>query len=155
MGRDRRWDYLYDRTARPVKAYVQGRAAEHLAEELGDWPPRSIEWASDEERDRHALALSARPPKRVVTFALRVAQLNLLREFDAVEELVRSEGSSHWQNPSDHAVGRFVARYAAETCLALKEEAPGLHLTRADLVEILGEASRRFSARVQPRRAPQ
>lgn len=145
MGRNRRWDHLYDQTTQPVKRYVQARVAEHLTEELRAWPPGSIEWVSDEERERHAPLLSVGPPDRAVAFALRVARLDLLREFDAAEELIRGEGSSHWQSPSEQAAGRFVARYVVEACLALKEEAPGLHLSRTDLAEIIEETSRQFS----------
>jgi len=142
--RDRRYDFLYEREKQPVKTYVLERFAEHLAEELSRWPPPFVEWVSDELRRRYAVGLTARPRAQALGFALRVAELDLAREFEAVDRLMESEAAMHWQTEAEAASGHLLVRFLTEKALSLKEYADGVPLTRADLVAMLRDVERRL-----------
>jgi len=141
--RDRRWDYLYDRQKQPVKALILEKFAEHLAVELGSWPPPFVEWGSDELRARFASSLAERPRDDVLRFALELARLDLAREYEAYEHRLVSERASRWITPEEVAAGQLLVLLFTEQCLELKEHAPGAHLSRADLVRALELVERR------------
>jgi Ser/Thr protein kinase RdoA (MazF antagonist) len=142
--RDRRYDFLYEREKQPVKGYVLERFAEHLASELSRWPPPFVEWVSDELRRRYAVGLSERPREPVLRFALRVARLDLAREFEAVDQLMAGEAAAHWQTEAEAAAGHLLVRFLTEKALSLKEYAEGVPLSRADLIAMLDDVERRL-----------
>jgi len=141
--RDRRWDFLYDRQKQPVKAYVLERFAEELARELTAWPPPFVEWVSDELRRRWAAGAAERPRDEIVRFALEIARLDLLREFDEIDRRLRDEGH-HLRTPAEEASVHLLVRLVTEKCLGLKEHAAGARIRREDLAEMLGAVERRL-----------
>jgi hypothetical protein len=132
MPRDRRWDFLYDRQKQPVKAYVLERFAEELARELSAWPPPFVEWVNEELRARYAAGAAERPREDVLRFALELARLDLLREYEAIERRLDRE-AHRLQTPAEAAALHLLVALVTERCLALKEHAEGAHLTRQDL----------------------
>jgi hypothetical protein len=141
--RDRRWDFLYDRQRQPVKAYVLERFAEELAAELAGWPPPFVEWVSDELRARWSAGAAERPRDDVVRFALEIARLDLLRQFDEVERRLRAEGH-RLRSPVEEAALHLLVRLLTEKCLGLKEHADKLRLSREDLAACLLDVERRL-----------
>ncbi len=141
--RDRRWDFLYDRQRQPVKAYVLARFAGELATELGAWPPPFLDWVSEELRARYAAGAAEKPRDDVVRFALEVARLDLLREWDAVERRLAAE-AHRLQAPAEEAALHLLVRLLTERCLGLKEHASSMHLSREDLAGALADVERRL-----------
>jgi hypothetical protein len=143
VGRDRRWDFLYDRQTQPVKSYILERFAEELAGELATWPP-PVEWVSEELCARYAAGMAEAPREQVVRFALEVARLDLAHDFEAVDRLMREEADRHWQTPAEAAAGHLLVRFLTEKCLGLKEWAEGAKLKRDDLVRSLDLVEKRM-----------
>ena len=141
--RDRRWDFLYDRQRQPVKTYVLERFAEELAAELSAWPPPSLEWVSEELRARYAAGAAERPRDDVVRFALEVARLDLLREFEEIDRRLGAE-AHRLQTPAEEAALHLLVRLLTERCLGLKEHAESMRLSREDLAGALLDVERRL-----------
>lgn len=141
--RDRRFDWLYDRQKQPVKEFILERFAEELSRELSAWPPPFVEWVSPELRARWAAGAEAPPREEVLRLALRLARLDLLRDFEAEERLLRAEGH-RLRSPSEEAASHLLVRFVSEKCLGLKEWAEGARLSREDLVRCLEMAERRL-----------
>lgn len=141
--RDRRFDWLYDRQRQPVKEFILERFAEELARELAAWPPPFVEWVSPELRARWASGMEAPPREEVLRLALRLARLDLRREFEEGERLLRAEGH-RLRSPAEEASSHLLVRFVSEKCLGLKEWAEGAHLTREDLVRSVEMAERRL-----------
>ena len=141
--RDRRWDFLYDRQKQPVKAYVLERFAEELAAELSAWPPPFVEWISEELRARWAAGAAERPRDDVVRFALEIARLDLLREFEEIERRLRAD-AHRVQSPAEEAALHLLVRLLTEKCLGLKEYAESMKLRREDLSACLHDVERRL-----------
>lgn len=141
--RDRRWDFLYDRQKQPVKAYVLERFAEEVAAELAAWPPPFAEWVSEELRVRWAAGAEERPRDEVVRFALEIARLDLLREFEEIERRLRDE-AHRLQSAAEEAALHLLVRLLTERCLALKEHAEEMKLSRQDLAASLLDVERRL-----------
>jgi hypothetical protein len=140
--RDRRFDRLYDLQKRPVREVICQRFAEALAEELRAWPPPFVEWVSEELRRRWEPGLAAPPRPEVLRLALRLAKLDLEREFEAEERLLRGEGAAALRGPAEEAACHLLVRYLTEKCLGLKEWADGARLGRPDLVGALERVER-------------
>jgi hypothetical protein len=143
VGRDRRYDHLYDRQKMPVRSFIVERFAEELASDLAAWPPASLAWEDDAQRARHADALAAPPREAVVRLALALARLDLARDLDGYERLLASEGERAWQGAAERAAGLLLVRFLTERCLDLKERAEGARLSREDLVGALDLVERR------------
>jgi hypothetical protein len=141
--RDRRWDFLYDRQRRPVKAYVLERFAQELAAELAAWPPPFSEWVSEELRRRWAAGAAERPRDDVVRFSLEIARLDLLREFEEIARRLGEDGH-RLRTPAEEAALHLLARLLTEKCLGRKEHADGMRLSRADLAGALRDVERRL-----------
>ncbi|ACG75381.1 conserved hypothetical protein [Anaeromyxobacter sp. K] len=141
--RDRRWDFLYDRQRQPVKAYLLQRFAEELARTLAEWPPPDLQWESEAERARWGHGAAERPRDDVVRFALELARLDLVREYDEVERR-HERGAHRLQTPAEQAALHLLVRLITEACLELKERAEGAHLTRADLATVPDLLERRL-----------
>ncbi|ABS24580.1 hypothetical protein [Anaeromyxobacter sp. Fw109-5] len=141
--RDRRWDHLYDRERQPVKAYVLERFAGELARELEAWPPPFVEWVSDELRARWAAGAAERPRDDVLRFALEVARLDLVRDFEGVERHLAAD-AHRLQTPAEAAALHLLVRLVTEKCLGLKEYAEGARLRREDLAAMLHDVERRL-----------
>ncbi|BDG03949.1 hypothetical protein [Anaeromyxobacter oryzae] len=141
--RDRRFDHLYDRQKQPVKSYVLERFAEELAAELAAWPPPFVDWVTEELRARWAAGAAERPREDVLRFALEVARLDLLRDFEEIDRRLASE-AHRLQTPAEAAALHLLVRLVTEKCLGLKEYAEGARIRREDLVEMLGWVERRL-----------
>ncbi len=141
--RDRRWDFLYDRQKQPVKDYVLGRFAEELARELAAWPPPFVEWVSEELRARWAAGAAERPRDDVLRFALELARLDLLREFEEIDRRLARE-AHRLQTPAEEAALHLLVRLLTEKCLGLKEHAEAARIRREDLAAMLSDVERRL-----------
>lgn len=142
--RDRRWDFLYDRQKQPVKAYVLERFAEELAGELAAWPPPFVDWVSEAQRARWARGAEEKPRDDVLRLALELARLDLVREHDAYERLLERDGPVRLQTEAEAAAVHLLVFFVTERCLALKEHAEALGLSRSDLAGALGGVERRL-----------
>jgi hypothetical protein len=142
--RDRRWDYLYERQKQPVKAFVLERFAEELAKELEGWPPPFVDWVSDELRARYAAGAAERPRDELLRRALELARLDLAREHEAYERLLREDGPGRPRTAAEEAAVHLLVLLLTERCLALKEHADRLKLARADLAGALEQVERRL-----------
>ena len=143
MPRDRRFDFLYERQKQPVKDYILERFAEELARELDAWPPPFVEWVSDELRARWAAGAAERPRDDVLRFALELARLDLVREYEELERRLEA-GRHRLHEPAEEAALHLLLTLVTEKCLALKEHADGAHLTRDDLARMLDQVERRL-----------
>jgi hypothetical protein len=141
--RDRRWDFLYERQKQPVKAWVLERFAEELGRELLAWPPPFVDWVSEPLRARYAAGAAERPREELVRRALELARLDLVREHEVYERVLREDGPGLPRTPAEEAALHLLVLLLTERCLGLKEHADKLRLTRADLAAALGEVERR------------
>lgn len=141
--RDRRWDFLYDRQRQPVKGWVLEKFAEELAAELGSWPPPLLEWGSEELRVRYGAGAAKRPRDDVLRFALEIARLDLLREFEEIERRLGAD-AHRLQSSAEHAALHLLVRLVTERCLELKERAEAMRLSREDLAGALAGVERRM-----------
>lgn len=140
--RDRRYDWLYERQKQPVKQYILERFATELAEELKAWPPPDLEWESEALRTRWQEGAAVPPREAVLRYALEIAKLDLLREFEAIEQRLASDGDGTLQTDAERAALHLLVRLLTERCLSLKEYADGARLTRDDLAGALGLVER-------------
>ena len=141
--RDRRWDFLYDRQRQPVKVWVLDQFAEALAEELRAWPPPVIDWVTEELRARWAAGAAERPREDVLRFALELARLDLLRDFEEVDRRLRAD-AHRLQSPAEEAALHLLVRLLTERCLELKERADPMRLGREELAGALAAVERRM-----------
>lgn len=142
--RDRRFDWLYDLQKQPVRELIAERFAAELARELAAWPPPFVEWVTEALRHRWSAGLEAPPRPEVLRLALRLARLDLRREFEAEERLLRDEGPAALRTPADEAACHLLMRFVTEKCLGLKEWADGARLTRDDLEGIVERVERQL-----------
>jgi hypothetical protein len=142
--RDRRWDHLYDLKAQPVKEVVLARFAEELADRLRAWPPADVEWLSEDLRLRYAAGLSGPPREEVLRLGLELSRLDLLREHEPYDELMRNRAPVVCRGPAEEAALQLLVLYVGEECLSLKEWADGARLTRPDLARAVDLAERRL-----------
>ncbi len=141
--RDRRWDFIYERQKQPVKSFILGKFAEELARELASWPPAFEEWVSEELRMRWAAGAAVPPRDDVLRFALEIARLDLLREFEEVERRIAA-GTHRLQSRGEEAALHLVVRLVTEQCLAFEERAEGAKIRRPDLAAALDDVERRL-----------
>ena len=138
---DRRWDFLYERQAQPVKKFVLARFAELLAQEIRAWPPAELIWEDEAQRARWAKGAAARPRDEVIRLALEAARLDLAHEYERIEAFLSSE-SHRLQGATEEAALHLLSRLVTESCLELKERADRLRLSRADLCEAVDATER-------------
>jgi hypothetical protein len=141
--RDKRYDWLYERQKQPIKQYLLERFAEELAAELRAWPPPDLAWETEALRLRWQAGAARPPGELVVRYALRIARLDLDREWDEIDRRLRGEADGWWVTPEERSAGQLLVRLITERCLWLKERAEGARLTRADLclaVELVEKA---------------
>jgi hypothetical protein len=135
--RDRRYDWLYERQKQPVKQYILERFARELGDELRAWPPPELEWESEALKARYQAGAEGPPREAVLRYALGLARLDLLREFEAIERSLASEGGGMLQSDAERAAVHLLVRLVTERCLWLKEYADGARLSRQDLADAL------------------
>ncbi len=142
--RNRRWDHLYDVQKQPVKEVILVRFAEELATRLRAWPPPDVEWLSEDLRLRYAAGLSGPPRDEVLRLGLELSRLDLLREHDAFDEIMRNRAPAICQGPAEQAALHLLLLYVGEECLSLKDWAEGAKLTRPDLARAVDLAERQL-----------
>lgn len=142
--RNRRWDHLYDLQKQPVKEVILGRFAEELADRLRAWPPADVEWLSEDLRLRYAPGLSGPPRDEVLRLGLELSRLDLLREHEPFEAIMRNRAPVVCQGPAEEAALQLLVLYVGEECLSLKEWAEAAGLTRPDLARAVDLAERRL-----------
>ncbi len=142
--RDRRWDHLYDLQRRPVKEVVLERFADELATRLRAWPPAGLEWTSDDLRRRLSPGLDAPPRDEILRLGLALSRLDLLREHEAYDAILRNRGPEVLRGEADAAALQLLVAYLGEECLSFKEWAEGARLTRPDLAHALDLVERRL-----------
>jgi hypothetical protein len=140
--RDRRWDHLYDARKQPVKEVILSRFAEELATRLRAWPPADVEWLTEDLRLRYAAGLALPLREEVLRLGLELARLDLLREHDAFDEVMRNRAPMTCQGPAEQAALQLILLYVGEECLSLKDWAEGAKLTRPDLARAVDLAER-------------
>jgi hypothetical protein len=111
VGRDPRWDFLYDRQKQPVKSFILERFTAELADELRRGEPSEV-----------ALRL-----------AIELARLDLAREWDRLEARLDEATAAGPLRDEARALGRRIA----ESCLELKERAEAARFTREELAQAL------------------
>ena len=142
-----RWDHLYELKPVPLSEALVEEAARLLAQDLALWPPAVESWTSEQDAARFGPLLAAgapRPEAGVWAAAFRLARLELMREFEQIDEFMRSEG---WRAHFGPGAGLdqmiFLSRYLTEHMLSLAEATEG-RIKRAQLVDLLLRAERRL-----------
>ena len=79
----------------------------------------------------------------MLRFALELARLDLLREFEEIELRLGAE-AHRLQSPAEKAALHLLVRLLTEKCLGLKEHAEGMRLSREDLAGCLVDVERRL-----------
>lgn len=143
-----RWDHLYE--LKPVslgEAFVE-EAAKVVAKDLQGWPPPVEGWHSPQDEARFGPLVapgSARPDAKIFAAAFRIARLELMREFEQIDEFMRNE---RWREFTAPGAGvdamLFLSRYLTEQMLAIAEATEG-RIKRPMLVDLLLRAERRLS----------
>ena len=127
-----------------MKDVILERFAEELASRLRAWPPADVEWLSDDLRRRWSAGLAGPPRDEVLRLGLELSRLDLLREHERFDEVMRNRAPATCQGAAEEAALQLVALYVGEECLSLKEWAEGARLTRADLAHAVDLAERRL-----------
>ena len=105
-----RWDHLYDAQARPIGDYLLDELARELERDVRGFP-RSGEVGEPAARARFALLLASaqKPSELAVRTAIWLAQADLRREFEAVDQFMREGGlDDKLGSPEDRELCRFV-----------------------------------------------
>ena len=134
-----RWDFLYDLKARPIGDWLLDRLAEELAIDIRTFPPQVDAWEDEQARLRFAplLASGAQPSEMAVRTAIWLAQADMRREFEAVDQFMRGGGiDDRLGSPADRDLCRFLWRYLEDKCLAFAE-ATQSRFKRAELADAL------------------
>jgi hypothetical protein len=148
-----RWDFLYSLKPVPIAEHFVEEVSKIVAKDLATWPLTVDEWTTDADAARFGPLLeagSARPGPKVWTAAFRLARLELMREFEQVDDFMRNE---RWRELV--AAGRemdlmlFLSRYLTEQMLAIAEATQG-RLKRPELVDLLLRAERRLKESESP-----
>lgn len=147
-----RWDHLFDLKPVPLVEHVLDEVSKLVAKDLSGWPLQVEEFhsAADAERFRPLLEPAApRPDDKVFTIALRLARLELLREYEQIDAFMRNE---RWREFTPPGYGYdamiFISRFLVEQMLALGEATQG-RIKRPQLVECLLRAEHRLKAASQ------
>lgn len=141
-----RWDRILDVKRTTLVDQLMTEAAKVLWEDLGTWPPplEEIEAAGQREFATVLAAGSPLPPRAAFLEGIRLARLDLRREFEAFDEYVRNRrwGEAGLEDADKPAI-LFLARYLTESLLSLREATAG-RAKRQDLVLALDRLQRRF-----------
>jgi hypothetical protein len=141
-----RWDWLYDLKARPIGDYLLDRLAEELARDIKEFPPAVDEWHSEEDRRRlQPLLASGRiPSEMAIRTAIWLAQADLRREVEAVDQFMRAGGlDERLGDAEDRQLCRFLWQYLEDKVLAFAE-ATQSRFRRAELADTLARLERRL-----------
>jgi hypothetical protein len=142
-----RWDFLYGMKPVPIAEHFVEEVSKIVAKDLATWPLTVEEWTTSADATRFGPLLeegSPRPGEKVWTAAFRLARLELMREFEQVDDFMRNE---RWRELVEAGRERdlmiFLSRYLTEQMLAIGEATQG-RLKRPQLVDLLLRAERRL-----------
>jgi len=141
-----RWDFLYDLKARPIGDWLLDRLAEELAQDIRNFPPQIDAWEDEQAKLRFAplLASNTQPSEMAVRTAIWLAQADLRREFEAVDQFMREGGiDDRLGSPGDRELCRFLWRYLEDKCLAFAE-ATQSRFKRSELADALGRMEKQL-----------
>jgi hypothetical protein len=141
-----RWDHLYEAKSRPIGDYLLDELAKDFERDIRSFPPRVEAWedAAMEARCAPLLASGVQPSELAVRTALWLAQADLQREFEAVDQFMRDGGiDEKLGTPEDRELCRFLWRFFVEKCLEFAE-ATQSRFKRADLAEALSRVEQRL-----------
>ena len=118
-----RWDHLADQKPVAVRDKLLDLVADELTQELRAWPP-AVEWLdpSLQARFEPGLRRAGRPELDTARVACELARLELLREFDLIDQFWRSQ-RQHQLLPSEleHETAQFLVRWLIESALSFQE----------------------------------
>ena len=141
-----RWDHLYDAKSRPIGDYLLDELAKDFERDIRDFPPEVASWEDPEAQARYAplLASGLRPSEMAIRTALWLAQADLRREFEAVDQFMRSGGiDDKLGTPEDRELCRFLWRFFVDKCLEFSEASQS-RFKHADLAEALARLEQRL-----------
>ncbi len=141
-----RWDHLFDAKARPVGDYLLDELAKDLERDVREFPPRVDSWEDPRALAKYGplLASGRTPSEQAVRLALWLAQADLRREFEAVDQLMREGGiDAQLGTPEDRELCRFLWQFFVDKCLAFSEASQS-RFKHADLAEALARLERRL-----------
>ncbi len=141
-----RWDFLYEIERQPIGDWLLDRLAEELEKEIRAFPPAVDGWENEAARRRFEplLASGRRPSDEAVRLALRLARLDVAREYEAVDEIVRSGGvEATLRDPEDRELCQFLWRYLEDKLLDFAE-ATRSRFKRPELAGALDKLERRL-----------
>jgi hypothetical protein len=145
-----RWDYLYELKPVPAAEAFVEEAAKVIAKDLGVWPLQVSEWASAQDAARFGPLLapdSPAPDQAVFAAAFRLARLELMREFEQIDDYMRNE---RWREVTPPGRGvellLFLTRYLTEQMLSINEATEG-RIKRPMLVDLLTRTERHLKAK--------
>lgn len=143
-----RWDFLYDVKAVPLAEHFVEEASKIVAKELATWPLLVEAWNSAQDAARFGPLLvpgAAPPDASEWRESFKLARLELMREFEQIDDYMRNE---RWRQATEPVRGvdllLFLSRYLTEQMLAIGEATEG-RIKRAQLVDLLLRTERRLT----------
>ncbi len=141
-----RWDRLAEQKPQELREYALGMAADEIASELRDFPPRIEEWLDPAVREkyREALSRTSPPPEATVRVACELARRELLRDYQLVDRFFQS-GAYRAELPDDleEQTAHFLARFLVDSALDFQEFAKG-KFSRKELVALVEKVEERL-----------
>lgn len=142
-----RWDFLYELEPVPLTEHLVEELAKVLASELSRWPLAVDSFATPADAARFAPLLAPdapRPAAEVYEAAFFLAQLELERELERIDEFMRNERWRAFASPgAAYDAMILLSRYLTEQMLTVLEKTEG-RVSRARLVDCLQRAERRL-----------
>lgn len=141
-----RWDHLFDLKPVPLVDHLLEEVAKLLARDLQSWPPPVQELDLDTGGAFAPLFTEARPRPSPAVYAeaLRLADWELAREFDAYDEYMRNKRYlERGLAPDERLPLLFLGRWLTEQMLGLGEATEG-RVKRAHMRDCLGRLGARL-----------
>jgi hypothetical protein len=119
-----RWDHLADQKPQPIRDKVLDLVADELTVEIRAWPPRTEEWLDPAllARFEPVLKRTGMPELDTLRVACELARLDLLREFEPIDQFWRSQQASELlPTPLEAETAQFLIRWLLESALSFQE----------------------------------
>ncbi|HUB09050.1 MAG TPA: hypothetical protein VMB50_18720 [Myxococcales bacterium] len=141
-----RWDFLYDVKPQPIGDFLLDKLAEVLEEDIRAFPPEVTDWQDEAAKARFERAVAAGhgPSELAVRTAIWLAQADLRREFEAVDEFMRGGGlDDRLGSDDDRELCRFLWHFLEDKVLSFAE-ATQSRFKRAELADALARLEKRL-----------
>lgn len=151
------WEWLYEREAQPLKAYVLDEVARQLAAAVERFPPDIDAFERPEVERRFALVLAenrGRPSLPCVRVALKLYRWDLEREIELIDRYVKGghlEAEAHLSR-LEWELAQLLWQYWLDQTLAFSEYAQG-KFRRAELTGLADRLWQRLVTDESPLRA--